>query len=88
MADVSDYSGLEAIWQADCAKWNSNITAINHCCLVLSNPPPFLKLFNDSYDIYTDLKADLDEATSSAGWLTVSYSAKPNRKILVYSQGI
>jgi len=88
MADVPDYSGLEAMWQAEYAKWNSNIIAINYCRPVLSNPPLFLKLFNDSYDTYIDLKADLDKATSSAGWLTVSYSIKPNRKILVCSQGI
>jgi hypothetical protein len=88
MADVPDYSGLQAMWRADCAKWNFNITATNHRRPALSNPPPFLKLFNDGYDTYTDLKADLDEATSSAGWLTVFYSVKPNRKILVCSRGI
>jgi hypothetical protein len=87
MAEVPDYSGLEAQWQVDCHNWNANITATNHRRPALSNPPTFLKLFNDGYDTYADLKADLDEATSSAGWLTVKQNSKPNHAILACSRG-
>ena len=54
MADVPDYLRLEA-WQADCLKWNSNITAANHRRPALSNRPPFLKLFHDGYNTYAEL---------------------------------
>ena len=67
MAEVPNYSGLKAQWQVDYHNWNANITATNHRRPALSNPPTFLKLFNNRYDIYADLKADLDKATSSAG---------------------
>jgi hypothetical protein len=65
MSEVPDYSGLEAQWQVDYHNWNTNITATNHRRPALSSPPTFLKLFNNGYNTYEDLKADLDEATSS-----------------------
>jgi hypothetical protein len=87
MGHVPDYSDLEAQWLADCHKWNTNITTTNHRQPALSNPPDFLKLFTHGYDTYEDLKAELDKATSAAGWLTVSYSTKPNRRILACTRG-
>ena len=59
MAQAPDYSGLEAQWQVDCHKWNSNITATNGRQPALSNPSPYLRLFHDGYDTYEDLRADL-----------------------------
>jgi len=82
---MPDYLGLKAQWLTDCHNWNTNITATNYRQPVLSNPPGFLKLFNNGYNTYKDLKADLDKATSTAGWLIVSYSIKPNRQILAYT---
>jgi hypothetical protein len=71
MAQVPDYSGLEAQWQADCQNWNANITGTNHRQPALANPPPFLKLFHDGYGTFESLKADLDEATKLSGYFTV-----------------
>jgi len=87
MGHVPDYSDLEAQWLADCHKWNTNITTTNHRQPALSNPPDFLKLFARGYGAYGGLEAGLDEATSAAGWLTVSYSTKPNRRILACTRG-
>ncbi|KAL2272258.1 hypothetical protein FJTKL_07167 [Diaporthe vaccinii] len=87
MTQVPDYSGLEPQWQADCHSWNSSITTTNHRQPALSNPSMFLRLFNDGYDTYENLKAELDEATRLAGWLTVSYSSKSTRKMLACSRG-
>jgi hypothetical protein len=87
MAQVPDYSGLEVQWQVDCANWNSNITATNHRQPALSNPSPFLTLSNDGYDTYDDLKADLDVATKSAGWVTHILNSRPNSKTLVCGRG-
>jgi hypothetical protein len=87
MAQVPDYSGLEAQWQADCYNWNTNITVTNHRLPALSNPPMFLKLFNDGYDTFEDLKAELDVSTKSAGWLTLVRSSKANHATLICSRG-
>jgi hypothetical protein len=87
MALIPDYSGLEPEWLADCHKWNANITATNHRQPALSNPPTYLRLFNDGYDTLDDLKADLDKATTNAGWLTVKYHAKENYTKLLCSRG-
>jgi hypothetical protein len=87
MSEYPDYSGLEAQWQTDCQQWNGSITATNHRRPALSNPPMYLKLFNDGYDTYADLKADLDEATKLAGWLTVAQRSKPDVVTLGCSRG-
>jgi len=87
MAHVPNYSGLKAQWLTDCHNWNTNITATNRRQPALSNPSGFLKLFNNGYNTYKDLKADLDKATSAASWLTVFYSTKPNRQIMAYTRG-
>lgn len=47
MADIPDYSGLEAQWQADCHNWNSNITATNRRRPALSNQLPHIDLTVD-----------------------------------------
>jgi hypothetical protein len=86
MSQVPDYSGLEAQWQADCHNWNNNITATNRRLPALSSPPIFLKLFNDRYDTFKDLKAELDVFTTSARWLTQVQSSKPNHVTLTYSR--
>lgn len=87
MAQVPDYSGLEAQWLADCHNWNNNITATNHRQPALSNPPAFLKLFQDGCDTYKELKTDLDESTKSAGFLTVTRKSDPKRVVLLCSRG-
>ena len=82
MVQVPDYSGLEAQWQTDCHNWNANITAINHRLPALSNPPAFVKLFQDGYYPFKDLKAASDQTTTSAGWLTVVHNSKPKKTLL------
>ena len=87
MSEVPDYSGLEAQWQVDCHNWNANITATNDQRPALSNPPTFLKLFNNGYDTYKDLKANLNKATGAGGWLTVKQNLKLKHVILACSRG-
>lgn len=87
MAEVPDYSGLEAQWQSDCLKWNTNITATNRRQPALSRPPAYLKLFHDGYDTYDDLKADLDTATKMAGYVTVKEDSGANYARLRCSRG-
>ena len=85
MVEVPDYSSLKTQWQVNCYNQNANITATNYYRPALSNPPTFLKLFNNRYNIYTDLKANLDKATSSASQLIIKQNSKLNYVILVYS---
>jgi hypothetical protein len=51
MGHVPDYSDLEAQWLTDCHNWNTNITTTNYRQPALFNPPGFLKLFNDTYEL-------------------------------------
>jgi hypothetical protein len=69
MSLFPNYAILKPQWQADCNNWNASISAINYYLLVFSSPPIFLRLFNNRYNTFKDLKAELDAFTKSAGWL-------------------